>query len=265
MKIKIKRLFIFAYHEAMSCLFPVSIFLLLAITKYIHIPHIPRYDIVLLGCILIQIIMYVSKLETKDELKVICVFHVIGIVLEIFKVHMGSWSYPEEGYIKIGGVPLYSGFMYASVASYICQAWKRLALSLINYPNQWFCIPFGLCIYVNFFSHHWIYDIRWILIGLLFILFFRSKVAFTVDQQRLSMPLPVSFLCIGFFIWLAENIATFLGAWRYPNQLELWHMVHPAKIVAWFLLVIVSVVIVAEMKRKKGKRHETTHLFGSTC
>lgn len=43
-------------------------------------------------------------------------FHLIGLALEIFKVHMGSWSYPEEGYVKIFGVPLYSGFMYASVA-----------------------------------------------------------------------------------------------------------------------------------------------------
>jgi uncharacterized membrane protein YoaT (DUF817 family) len=61
--------------------------------------------------------MVYLKLETIDELKVICLFHIIGLILELYKVHMGSWSYPEEGWSKIQGVPLYSGFMYASVAS----------------------------------------------------------------------------------------------------------------------------------------------------
>ncbi len=63
-----------------------------------------------------QWIMYKTGLETKDELKVITAFHLIGLLLEIYKVHFGSWSYPEEAYSKIFGVPLYSGFMHASVA-----------------------------------------------------------------------------------------------------------------------------------------------------
>ncbi len=63
-----------------------------------------------------QWVMYKTGLETKDELKVITVFHLIGLLLEIYKVHFGSWSYPEERYSKVFGVPLYSGFMYASVA-----------------------------------------------------------------------------------------------------------------------------------------------------
>ena len=50
---------------------------------------------------LMQWIMYKTGLETKDELKVITVFHLIGLLLEIYKVHFGSWSYPEEAYSKI--------------------------------------------------------------------------------------------------------------------------------------------------------------------
>lgn len=40
--------------------------------------------------------MIAFKLESLDEVKVIGVFHLIGLALELYKVHMGSWSYPEE-------------------------------------------------------------------------------------------------------------------------------------------------------------------------
>ncbi|NOV02100.1 DUF817 domain-containing protein [Paenibacillus planticolens] len=250
----LKQLSIFTYHAALSCIFPVGIFVTLALSKLISIPGLPRYDFILAGCLLLQAFMYFSKLETKDELKVICVFHIIGIMLELFKVHMGSWSYPEEAYSKWFGVPLYSGFMYASVASYICQAWRRMELSLHAYPPKWITVPFGACIYLNFFTHHFIFDVRYLLIVLLCFLFYSSKVRFKLAQISYSMPLVVSFLCTGFFIWIAENIATYFGAWRYPNQDHAWHFVHPTKIVAWFLLVIVSFVIVAELKRIKTKQ-----------
>ncbi|MBP1964417.1 DUF817 domain-containing protein [Paenibacillus aceris] len=254
MRLLLKQLCVFTYHAAMSCIFPVGIFLTLALSKLLTIPGLPRYDFILAGCILLQLFMYVSKLETKDELKVICVFHLIGIALELFKVHMGSWSYPEEGFSKLYGVPLYSGFMYASVASFICQAWRRLELSLDAYPPIGITVPFGVSIYLNFFTHHFIFDVRYLLIILLCILFYRSKVGFKLGQISYAMPLSLSFLCIGFFIWIAENMATYLDAWRYPNQDHSWHFVHPSKIVAWFLLVIVSFVIVAELKRLKTKQ-----------
>ncbi|MNJ46942.1 hypothetical protein D3C77_420850 [compost metagenome] len=69
------------------------------------------------------------------------------------------------------------------------------------------------------------------------------------------MPLLLSFLLIGFFIWVAENVTTFLGAWKYPNQEETWHLVHIGKISSWFLLVVISVIIVAQLKHvKMGNR-----------
>jgi uncharacterized membrane protein YoaT (DUF817 family) len=46
---------------------------------------------------------------------------------------------------------------------------------------------------------------------------------------RRAMPLWLSFVLIGFFIWLAENIGTLLGAWRYLNQLGAWSAVHVGK------------------------------------
>lgn len=46
---------------------------------------------------------------------VITIFHVVGTAMEVFKTHAGSWVYPEENFFRIGGVPLFSGFMYAAV------------------------------------------------------------------------------------------------------------------------------------------------------
>ncbi|MBU5233838.1 DUF817 domain-containing protein, partial [Vibrio cholerae] len=83
-------------------------------------------------------------------------------------------------YSKVFGVPLYSGFMYASVASYICQAWRRLHLQMYHWPKAIFVIPLGAMIYFNFFTHHFLYDFRWFLTLLLFIVFFRTFVEFSL-------------------------------------------------------------------------------------
>lgn len=247
----------FGYQEAMSCLFPVFIFGSLALSKLVTIPGLPRYDLLLLLCLLFQIFMVKSGLESRDELKVITVFHVIGLCLEIFKVHMGSWSYPEDAYSKVFGVPLYSGFMYASVASYLCQAWRRLEVSLTGWPNQIIATILGAMIYLNFFTHHYIWDLRWVLMAAIFIVFWKTRVYFTVANERFFMPIPLGYFLIGFFIWIAENIATFLGAWNYPNQRAGWELVHLSKISSWFLLVIVSFIIVAELKHAKSRRSQS--------
>lgn len=249
----LKQLVCFGIQQALSCAFPVVIFAALALTRIMPLPILPRYDWLLIICLLMQWWMVRSGLETRDELKVIMLFHLIGLALEIFKVHMGSWSYPEEGFFKIYGVPLYSGFMYASVASYLCQAWRRLRVELVRWPPFWQVVPLAAAIYLNFFTHHFWLDIRWWLTGLILIVFWRSAVTFEVSGVRYRMPLVLSFALIGFFIWIAENIATFFGAWQYPNQTHAWSMVHLGKVSSWFLLVIVSFLIVATLKRIKEK------------
>jgi uncharacterized membrane protein YoaT (DUF817 family) len=248
----IVRLCQFAYLEALSCLFPAFIFGSLALSQILSIPGLPRYDLLLLLCLAFQVYMVRSGLETRDELKVITLFHAIGLALELFKVHMGSWAYPEDAYSKVFGVPLYSGFMYASVASYLCQAWRRLHISIQGWPDRRLTVPLAAAIYVNFFTHHYIWDFRWALTGAIFVIFWRSHVSFSVYSERFRMPLSLSFLLIGFFIWVAENIATLFGAWRYPNQHEGWQLVHASKISSWFLLVIVSFIIVAQLKQLKS-------------
>ncbi|MBF0708935.1 DUF817 domain-containing protein [Alkalihalobacillus hwajinpoensis] len=250
----IYNLFYFGYLQAISCLFPLIIFVTLALSERMTPFFLPRYDFILIVCILAQIFLLITKFETFDEMKVILVFHIIGLALEIYKVHMGSWSYPEEAIFKIAGVPLYSGFMYASVASYMCQAWRRLNLQLVNWPTSWMTIGLGIAIYGNFFTHHFLYDFRWVLKILVVVLFFRTMVYFTVHQTIYRMSLPISFVLIGFFIWIAENIATFFGAWAYPNQQSDWEIVHIGKISSWLLLVIVSFMIVAQLKHTKYEK-----------
>ena len=67
------------------------------------------------------------------------------------------------------------------------------------------------------------------------------------------MPLSLSFVLIGFFLWIAENAATLLGAWQYPNQAQIWQMVHVGKWGSWALLVSLSFVLVAAVKMQEGR------------
>ncbi|SDE10958.1 Uncharacterized membrane protein YoaT, DUF817 family [Paenibacillus sp. UNCCL117] len=250
----IRQLLHFGYHQAMSCLFPVAIFGTLAISNVIEMPFLYRYDAILLVLLIVQYVMYRSGLETLDEIKVICVFHVIGLLLELYKVRMGSWSYPEPGFTKLLGVPLYSGFMYASVASFMCQVWRRLRMDMTGWPGLASAGLLGGAIYLNFFTHHFIPDFRWWLTALVCIVFWKTWIIYRVRAVTYRMPLTLAFVLVGFFIWLAENIATFFGAWKYPDQHQTWQLVSFSKISSWFLLVIISVIIVAQLKYVKAGR-----------
>ena len=75
-----------------------------------------------------------------------------------------------------------------------------------------------------------------------------------LDRDR-PMPLLPAFVLIGFFIWLAGNIGTFRGVWRYPNQLGAWSLVHLRKWSSWSLLVIMTFTIVASLKHIKSRIH----------
>ena len=210
---------------------------------------IPRYDFLLIVCVLAQVVLFLSGIESKREVAVIFIFHGLGVLLELHKVNVGSWSYPEEAFTKFAGVPLYSGFMYSSVASYICRAWDNFDLKLIHWPHSVLVIFVGAAIYVNFFTNAFVMDVRWFIIPVLVIVFWRTKVQFNSNGIIRQMPMLLSFVLIGFFIWLAENIATFLGAWKYTYQHEGWAAVDLSKITSWSLLVIVSVIIVGQLKR----------------
>lgn len=246
----------FVVKELRAVLFPGILIGLIFISNYIHIPGLYRYDFLFIGAFVAQILLVMFKLETKDEAKTILLFHIVGLILELYKTnpHIGSWSYPEPGYLKIGSVPLYSGFMYAAVGSYIAHAWKVLKLRLTNHPSYTSSLIVCFFIYLNFFTNHFIWDYRILLFIAIFIFYYKTFVHFTISTKEYKMPLTVSFLLIGFFVWIAENIATFYGAWKYPGQIHEWHIVGLHKITSWFLLVIICFIIVAYLKHFKKQR-----------
>ena len=248
---------IFGFKEARACVFAGSFFAVLIVSRYLPLGDLPRYDFIFLAAIAIQVVLLATRIESGREAVVLCLFHAIGLALELFKTHpsVASWSYPEPGYLKIGTVPLYSGFMYAAVASYMCQAWRIFDLELTHYPPYWLSAPLCIAIYANFFTNHYVRDVRLILIPAVFVIFARTRVDFTVWRGiRRHMPLVISFALIGFFIWVAENIATFFGAWVYPEQTARWTTVSFQKFSSWFLLVIISFLIVADLKHVRERR-----------
>jgi uncharacterized membrane protein YoaT (DUF817 family) len=247
----------FGIKEARACLFVGLFFAAIFLMPRAGLFGVPRYDLLLVVAIAIQLWMVRVKLETWDELKAVCLFHAVGFALEAFKVSSSiqSWSYPDFGYTKVFGVPLFSGFMYAAIGSYIVQAWRLLDIRVRHHPPYWMASTIALLIYLNFFTHHYIGDYRWYLAACALGLYSRTTVVFRPLDRDRRMPLMLGFVLTGFFIWLAENIGTFWGVWRYPNQLGAWSAVHISKWSSWSLLVIMTFTIVASLKHVKAKIH----------
>jgi uncharacterized membrane protein YoaT (DUF817 family) len=169
--------------------------------------------------------------------------------MELFKTAAGSWIYPEGSVLHIGAVPLFSGFMYAAVGSYIARVWRIFDFRYSTYPPRAATLALAVAIYVNFFAHHWLPDARWLLFGVTAILFWRCKVHFRPWHQHRRMPLLVGWALVALFIWFAENIGTFANAWTYPDQAGGWQMVSLAKLGSWYLLMIISFVLVSLVQR----------------
>ncbi len=247
----------FGVKEARACLFVALFFACVFCVPRAGLLGVARYDVLLVAALAIQAGMVATRLETWDELKAVSLFHVIGFALELFKTSgaIGSWSYPDAGVTKLFGVPLFAGFMYAAVGSYIIQAWRLFDLRIRHHPPYPLAGGIALLIYANFFTHHYIGDYRWYLAACALGLYARTTVIYRPLDRDRRMPLLLAFVLIGFFIWLAENIGTFFGVWRYPNQLGAWSAVHVSKWSAWSLLVVMTFTIVANLKHVKARIH----------
>lgn len=243
----------FGLKEARACLFAGLFFIAMFMVPKAGILGLPRYDVLLIFALAVQAAMFYFKLETWDEIKSITLFHIVGFALELFKTSASiqSWAYPDFAYTKIGGVPLFTGFMYAAVGSYIIQAWRLFDLKIHSHPPYWLATLSAVLIYLNFFTHHYIGDYRWYFTAFVLGLYARTIVSFKPYDVHRQMPLLLSFVLIGFFIWLAENIGTIAGIWRYPNQIGAWSMVHLGKWNSWTLLVIMTFTIIANLKHIK--------------
>lgn len=208
---------------------------------------IARYDALLLYALALQLLFLFFRLETLSEAKVILLFHLTGTIMEIFKLHMGSWDYPGAGLIKIGGVPLFSGFMYASVGSFMARAIRLFDMRFAPYPPYWASLLFAGAIYMNFFTHHFGPDIRIGLFAASLILYARTRVWYRIGQWH-WMPMPVAGVLSAFFLWIAENIGTATKIWLYNGQMA-GDMVGFSKMGSWYLLLYVSFVTVTLVQR----------------
>ncbi len=246
---------LFGFKQGWACLFGGLLLALLLGTHLFYPNHatLARYDFLTLSALAIQIAMLALRLETLDEAKVILAFHVVGTVMELFKTAHGSWIYPETSLLRVGGVPLFSGFMYAAVGSYIARVWRIFDFRFTRYPRPLFTWLLAVAIYVNFFAHHWLPDVRLGLFALITLLFVRTRIWFRVWRQDRWMPLLLGWFLVALFIWFAENISTFSKAWIYPNQQHGWALVHPGKLGAWYLLMYISFVLVAAVHRPKER------------
>jgi uncharacterized membrane protein YoaT (DUF817 family) len=245
----------FGIKQGWACLFGGAMLGLLLAT-FLWYPDgaaLSRYDFLVVGAVIIQIMMLWTGLETLEEAKVILVFHVVGTIMELFKTAHGSWLYPEDSFLRIGAVPLFSGFMYAAVGSYLARVWRIFDFRFDRFPPLWLQGALAALIYVNFFAHHWLPDIRLGLFAGTLMVYGRCVVWFRPDQHHRPMPLVIGFLLVALFIWFAENLGTFARAWAYPGQETGWHPVSLSKLGSWYLLMIISFVLVAAVHRE-GRR-----------
>jgi uncharacterized membrane protein YoaT (DUF817 family) len=146
--------------------------------------------------------------------------------------------------------------MYACIGSYLCRAWRLFDFEFSDHPRRLGLAVLSVAIYVNFFSHHFMPDLRWLLFALAGWLFFRTRVYFRVWHDHRSMPLLLGLGLVSLFIWFSENIGTFTRIWLYPSQRFGWSMVSVDKLGSWFLLLIISYTLVSLVNAPRQRRRD---------
>lgn len=172
-KAKLTEFIVFALKQGWACIFGAALLAVLMAARLWYPDHagLARNDFLTVAAVVIQILMVAFRLETLRELRVIVLFHLVGTVMELFKTDMGSWSYEAEGVLRIGAVPLFSGFMYAAVGSYMVRVYRLFDLRFAGYPRRWITAILASAIYANFFTHHYIWDLRWVLLAAVTVVF----------------------------------------------------------------------------------------------
>ncbi|MCC1495121.1 DUF817 domain-containing protein [Cognatishimia sp. F0-27] len=246
----LQELGMFTLKQGWACLFGALMLLGLIVTDQLWQDGWPvaRYDALLAYAIALQAGFLWLRLETWQEARVIVLFHLTGTTMEFFKVQAGSWAYPEPALFKLWGVPLFSGFMYAAVGSYIARVIRIFDMRFAPYPPFWTTVFLAVAIYANFFAHHYVWDSRSILIAATVLLFGRTRVWFVIGRADRWMPLPLAALLTAIFLWIAENVGTNTGTWLYAGQTTL-DLVSLSKMGSWYLLLYVSFVTVTLVLR----------------
>lgn len=245
----------FGIANARASIFGAFLLTVFLVTEFVAIPGVSRYDTIFLAAVAFQISALIFRLEEVREFLVILIFHALATLMELFKTHpaIGSWVYPGlPGTIfALGTVPLFTGFLYSAIGSYISRAFLFLRLRYEHFPAYYHLWILATLIYANFFTHHYTFDIRYLLFAYIFFIFWKTKVHFQVYREVRTLPMLVTALLVAFFVWIAENIGTFTKIWLYPSQLDAWHFVSFGKMGSWFLLLILSFALVSIIYRDK--------------
>jgi uncharacterized membrane protein YoaT (DUF817 family) len=245
--------FLFGFKSAWACLFGATVLSMVLLTKWFWPAHawMARYDFLFLAAVGIQALLLALRMESLREAKVILVFHIVGTLMELFKTSAGSWTYPESNFFRIGHVPLFSGFMYSSVGSYMARVTRIFDMRYTRYPNVHVTVALAILIYANFFTHHFIPDMRLALFGAVVAVFGPTWVYYRPYQKYRRMPLLLGFGLVALFIWAAENVGTFAAVWVYPHQRNGWQLVRFGKYGSWLLLMIISFILVSLVHRPR--------------
>jgi uncharacterized membrane protein YoaT (DUF817 family) len=245
----------FGYTQALACLFGALLLGAILATQFWPAPFgLARGDFLFLYAMAGQAVLLILRLEHPREALVIAAFHLLATLMEWFKTSpaIGSWRYPEEGvFFQMYGVPLFAGFLYSAVGSYIARAWRLFDFRFTGYPPRHWTIWLAALAYGNFFTHHFGPDLRWGLIVASALLFGRCRIEFRTGIRTRRMPLLLGLVLVTLFIWFAENLGTYAKAWIYPSQEHGWHMVGLGKISAWYLLMLLSFVLVSLTEQHK--------------
>jgi len=246
----------FVVLQARAAVFGIGILALILVTSAVWSDEWPIYrsDFIFVTVVLAQVWLLATGRETGREAGVIAVFHVVGVAMEVFKTAIGSWHYPEPAFFAIGNVPLFTGFMYSAVGSYIARFWRLSDMRLERAPPLWAAMLLGAAIYANFYTHHYVVDIRLGLFAAIVLLYGATMARFgsRSGEGGIRVPLLAFFALASVLIYIAENIGSITGTWLYPSQEAGWRPVPPGKLGAWFLLMTISFVLVWTIRREKS-------------
>ncbi|MEV0867484.1 DUF817 domain-containing protein [Brachybacterium paraconglomeratum] len=252
---RLVELVVFGLKQAWACVFGAVMLVLLVTARVLYPDDAPlaRADALVLAAVAVQVAMLALRLESLREMGVIALFHVVGTAMEVFKTAVGSWAYEADGFLRIGEVPLYTGFMYAAVGSYMVRVMRLFDLRFTRYPPLLATAALAAAIYANFFTHHYLPDARWVLLAATLLLYGRCAMSLRVHRRApwRRMPVIAAFLGVAGLLWIAENVGTAAGAWIYPHQRAGWDLVPASKLVSWLLLMMVSVVLVTLVHRPR--------------
>ncbi|WP_374570717.1 DUF817 family protein [Acinetobacter sp.] len=248
----LKSCFEFSFKAASAALFGILLLIAFVVTASMGSQEFYgffRYDYLLFYALAIQACLLYLKLESWAEAKVIALFHLLAMVMEVFLTHpqIASWQYPQPAVFKLMTVPLFAGFMYSAVGSFFARSLRLYQVSFERLPGFANMLALALLSYINFMSKFFVSDIRMLLFAWSMAIFWKTKIKFQLQRHQLQLPMLPVLMLLAFIIWIAENISTFYKIWLYPSQVDAWHMVGWGKLGSWYLLLLLSLVLVLKI------------------